>query len=229
MSRKSLFLTVLIATLASGCAHVRSNTAPSVQASVAPEGVPSDWRRVAQDEDAAKLDGVAAIWTQALAEASKTDARSVAAEGALLRGNAALSRPMPTPGLYRCRALRLGGAANGAKAPAFRPFTRFKSFDCVISPEATLLGFTKVSGTHRPGGYLWPDSDRRMIFLGGTAERDGEAASAYGAQPVRNRIGTFERIAEFRWRLVLLGNGSEQRLEVIELVPAVAVPVQGRS
>ncbi len=223
MLRISILLLLSLPLLASACTRPKSAGASHVQVAVLPEeGVPSDWRRVARADDQAALDGIGTRWTLALAEAARTDARTIALEGDLLRTDAALPRAMPTPGLYRCRAIRLGSTTGGTA----RALTRFKPFDCVISDEKTSLGFTKVSGTHRPGGYLWPDGDKRMIFLGGTAERDGEGASAYGNDTTRNRAGMLERIGEFRWRLALLGHAPAPKLEVMELVPAVAVPVQ---
>ena len=117
---------------------------------------------------------------------------------------------------------RHGDAATLARREA--AFTRFKPFDCVVSVEGDALGFTKVGGSNRPGGYLWPEGETRMIFLGGTAFREREAASAYGSDPARDRIGVLERIGDFRWRLVLIGRGNDPRLEVISLTPAV-VPV----
>lgn len=225
MLRIVVALLVVPTLLATGCARQKMVKTPEVQVAVLPEeGVPSNWRRVALADDQKRLEAMPAIWSLALTEAAKLDTRAIVQEGDLLRVDAALPRPMPTPGLYRCRTIRLGLPAGAAPAKT-RALTRFKSFDCVVSDEKTLLGFTKVSGTHRPGGYLWPDGDKRMIFLGGTADRDGEAASAYGADNARNQAGVLERTGEFRWRLTLLGQPPASRLEVMELVPAVAVPV----
>jgi hypothetical protein len=232
MSRISLLFLLSASLVVSGCARQKTASAAKVEVAVLPEeGVPNDWRRVAHADDQAKLDTIAGIWASALAEGKKTDARAIDQEGDLLRPDAGLPRATPTPGLYRCRTLRIGlpagGSTNGAtRTPRARAFERFKPFDCVVTDEKAFLGFTKVTGTHRPGGYLWPDGDTRMVFLGGTAERVGEGASAYGAEPRRNRLGVLERIGEFRWRLTLIGQPVAPRLEVMELVPAVAVPVQ---
>jgi len=209
----------------SGCAGVPRRPATQAQVAVlAEEGTPSDWRRVVTAEDRARLEAIGTTWALARDEALKSDAATVTREGDLLRPEAALPAPVPTPGLYQCRSVRLGGPEDRAVATRRgRAVTRFKPFDCVIAAEPTLLSFTKVTGTHRPGGYLWPEGDRRMIFLGGTVEREGEGASAYGNDPLRNRAGVLERIGEFRWRLTLLGQSPVARLEIIDLVPAVAV------
>jgi Domain of unknown function (DUF4893) len=232
MSRIAFLFLLSASLVASGCARQKTGSAAKVEIAVLPEeGVPTDWRRVAHADDQAQLDTIAGIWASALTEGMKADAKAIALEGDLLRPDAALPRATPTPGLYRCRTLRIGlpagASTNGAtRAPRVRAFERFKPFDCVVTDEKTFLGFTKVTGTHRPGGYLWPDGDTRMVFLGGTAERLGEGASAYGADPLRNRFGVLERIGEFRWRMTLIGQRTAARLEVMELVPAVAVPVQ---
>lgn len=225
MARFTVILVVIPMLFAAGCARHKSAPLARAEIAVLPEeGIPTDWRRVAGSADQKQLDAMPSLWSVALTEAAKLDARAIMQEGNLLRADAALPRPMPTPGLYRCRTIRLG-LPLGAPSPRMRALTKFKPFDCVVSDEKTSLGFTKVSGTHRPGGYLWPDGDKRMVFLGGTAEHDGEGASAYGDDPTRNPAGIFERIGEFRWRLTLLGQSPVARIEVIELVPAVAVPV----
>jgi Domain of unknown function (DUF4893) len=232
MLRISLLFLLSASLFSSGCARQRTGPAAKVEIAVLPEeGVPTDWRRVAHADDQVKLDAIADIWATALADGKKADARAIDQEGDLLRPDAALARATPTPGLYRCRTLRIGPPANGSaigatRVPRARAFERFKPFDCVVTDEKAFLGFTKISGTHRPGGYLWPDGDTRMVFLGGTAERVGEGASAYGTDLRRNRLGILERIGEFRWRLTLIGQPTAAQLEVMDLVPAVAVPVQ---
>lgn len=228
MFRNLAVLLVLTGLLGSGCAGLESRGKRSVQIALLPEdGIPADWRRIARREDQVALDSIADAWSAAVSQAGKQHARAIAQEGSLLRADAGLPRAVPTPGLYRCRAIRLGSTADQPTRVDKMPLiARFKPFDCVVSDEAGFLAFTKVRGTHRPGGYLWPDTDKRMIFLGGTAERDGEAASAYGNDVARNRVGVFERIGAFRWRLTLLGEISGARLEAIELAPAIAVEVK---
>ena len=234
MLPRSLLLFAFTASLASGCAHRQPRPVATAEAPPAVAAVSSDWRQLVRLDDMARIDEIGTTWKKAIAEATKADPSAFKTEGNLLRPDAALPSPVPTPGLYRCRAIGLGlrsdgKAGLGAGLGGAHGLTRFKPFDCVVSAEKTQLGFTRVSGASRPGGYLWPDDEQhRMIFLGGTADREGQAASGYGPDVTRNRVGVFERIGEFRWRLLLLGRSTEPRLAVIELVPAVAIPIPAR-
>ena len=74
--------------------------------------------------------------------------------------------------------------------------------------------------SQRPAGYLWEDGGRdRLIFLGSLAPGD-EAPRAYRDDPARDMAGLFERIAAFRYRLVIPSPRGGAKLEVYELVPA---------
>jgi Domain of unknown function (DUF4893) len=104
-------------------------------------------------------------------------------------------------------------------------FARFKPYFCFVEAEGDLLTFVKGTGTKRPGGRLWNDSETRLVFLGGVAERERDPPPAYGADARRDRAGVLERVGEFRWRLVLPGRMSDEaRLEVIELIPDTPPP-----
>jgi hypothetical protein len=178
------------------------------------------WRNVATAADEDRLARTQAAWSQGLAEARKHSSADVAAEGALLRPNAALPRPAPTPGSYNCRMIRLG--ATTAKAPAFE---KFKPFFCYVEVEGDLLTIVKQTGSQRPAGRLWEDGDRdRLIFLGTLALADEEQPLAYGESPRRDMAGVFERIAPFRWRLVIPWPQSPSKLDVFELTPVADQP-----
>lgn len=187
----------------------RSSAAVTVEP---PPPVPVAWRAVAQPADAARIDSLPARWDHALAGVRKWRLPAMAAEGALLQSNAALVRPMPPPGRYRCRYVRLSEKQGGLQL--------FKPWFCFVAEEGELTTFAKATGDERPAGRLWPDSDRRMIFLGAITRGADKSAPAYGDSPAVNAIGVLERVGDFQWRLVLLGN-TESALDVIELVPDV--------
>lgn len=178
------------------------------------------WRRIATDADENRLDRLGLAWTEALADARKQSRREVAAEGDLLKPLAALPRPAPTPGSYNCRMIRLG--AKSAKAIAFE---KFKPFFCYVEVEGDLLTIVKQTGSQRPAGRLWEDDDpNRLIFLGTLALADEEQPSAYGDDPRRDMAGVLERIAPFRWRLVIPWPQSPSKLDVFELTPVANQP-----
>ena len=179
------------------------------------EEAPSGWRAVALAEDRDRLDRLPETWAAARAAAARAGyARRLAAEGELLDPDAALPRPEPSPGPYRCRIVRLRAAAR-------RPFTAFPPFFCHIVDEGAQLSLTKEAGGERPGGYLWPDGERRLVFLGAFARGRERLPPAYGDDPDRNLAAVLERIGIFRWRLVIPLPAEPDALDVLELIPAV--------
>jgi hypothetical protein len=199
-----------------GCA-----TKPALPASVHPSvevGPPlksAAWRAVATAADRDRLDRLGLAWAQALDEANKSNAADVRKEGKLLLPRSALPRPDPTPGSYNCRLITLGKATAKGK-----PYETFKPFFCYVEVEDNLLTIVKQTGSQRPAGRLWEDDDStRLIFLGSLALGDETAPLAYGDDPKRNMAGVLERIAPFRWRLVIPWPQSDSKLDVFELTP----------
>jgi hypothetical protein len=176
--------------------------------------------QVATAEDESRIARAGLAWQEALADARPRFAGEIKKEGALLDPRAALPRPAPTPGSYNCRLIKLGKAR--AKAPAFE---RFKPFFCYVQVEDDLLTIVKQTGSQRPAGRLW-DDDRpdRLIFLGSLALGTEQQPLAYGDDPKRDMAGVLERIAPFRWRLVIPWPQSTSKLDVFELTPVADQP-----
>jgi len=173
------------------------------------------WKAVATDADEDRLSRLGLAWQEALADAKKTNAADVSKEGKLLLPRTALPRPAPTPGSYNCRMIALGSAT-----PKGKGFESFKPFFCYVQVEGDQLTIVKQTGSQRPAGRLWDDDDTtRMIFLGSLALGDEEAPLAYGDDPKRNMAGVLERIAPFRWRLVIPWPQGNAKLNVFELTP----------
>ena len=174
------------------------------------------WRSNASPDDAGRIDRLAAAWEQARSQARQAGfSRLMAREGPLLDPAAALPRPAPTPGSYLCRLLRFGPPApRGAVLTAYRPFF------CYVGTDGELLSIIKQTGSQRPAGYLFDDtSPHRMVFLGSVALGDREEVRAYGADPRSDMAGVFERVGDFRFRLVIPWPRSGAILDVFELVP----------
>jgi hypothetical protein len=179
---------------------------------------PERWRSDATPDDAKALDGLPALWSQALGEARGRYGRAVAGERALLAPDAALARAAPAPGPYRCRAIRLG-----ARTAAARPWAVSRSGFCFVGVADGQLSFTSELPGDRIAGYLWDQKDdRRLVFLGAAAPPRARSAPAYGAAAGSDRVGVIERTGEFRYRLVLPARSGDARLIVIELLAAPA-------
>ncbi|NJC40457.1 hypothetical protein GGQ87_000715 [Brevundimonas alba] len=199
----------------------RPETAPAAApAPVTPatgeQGGTSDWRQVASPADASALGRLDQAWRLARAEAEDAGfAEQVEALGPLVDPNAGQAgRLQPAPGAYRCRTIKLG-----AKSPGGLAYVAYPGFRCTVelTPGGDLV-LTKTTGSQRSRGLLYPDTDRRLVFIGAQAwGADETGYPAYGQMPERDQIGVFERIGAERWRLVIPWPKQEAKLEILEL------------
>jgi hypothetical protein len=212
---------VLALALVAGC-----DTRPRLPPGVMPRvevGAPlksEEWKPVATAADEDRIARLGLAWQEALAEAKRTNPGDLRREGKLLMPRAALPRPAPTPGSYYCRLVKLGKATRNSRA-----YESFKPFYCYVEAEDQLLTIVKQTGSQRPAGRLWEDDDpTRLIFLGSLSLGDEQKLVAYGDDPKRDMAGVLERIAPFRWRLVIPWPQSTSKLDVFELTPVAQQP-----
>jgi hypothetical protein len=178
------------------------------------------WKGLATPADQDRLARIDGAWQQALTEAGRSFGTEIRKEGALLKPHGGLPRPAPTPGSYNCRLIKLGQAS-----PKTRAYESFKPFFCYVEVEDDLLTIVKQTGSQRPAGRLWEDDKTdRLIFLGSLALGDEQQPLAYGDDPKRDMAGVLERIAPFRWRLVIPWPQSTSKLDVFELTPVANQP-----
>ena len=176
--------------------------------------------QIATAADESRIARIGLAWQSALADAQRRFAAEIRREGALLEPRAAQPRPAPTPGSYNCRLIKLGRTTDKGIA-----FERFKPFFCYVQVEDELLTIVKQTGSERPAGRLWEDDMAdRLIFLGSLALGDEQQPLAYGDDPKRDMAGVFERIAPFRWRLVIPWPQGTSKLDVFELTPVADQP-----
>lgn len=194
-----------------GCVWLKERPVmPSAQVEVIEDPVPIAWREVASPADQDRLQHASEAWSRGLAAAARYH-RAIEGEGALLDPAVALPRAAPSPGPYQCRVVRLGGRPALA---VFKPFT------CFVDAEGELLTMVKATGSQRPAGRLWTDTDERLVFLGGLAAPAGDPP-AYGASDRTNVAGYLERIGPFRWRLAVPYPQGGAILDVYELTPLI--------
>ena len=202
------------ATTAPGVAPDPSGLTPPA---VGEQGGSADWRTVVSATDAANLGRLDQAWRMARAEAEdKGFATQVEALGPLVDPNAGQTGKLqPPPGTYRCRTIKLGSQDGAGLA-----YTAYPFFRCTIelTPGGDLV-LTKTTGSQRTRGLLYPDTDRRLIFVGAQAwGMDETTFPRYGEQRIRDQVGVFERIGPNRWRLVIPWPKVDSKLEIIELV-----------
>ena len=187
---------------------------PPEELAVVPVG--ENWQAVIRSEDRDRLSRLGSAWETALANLrARGLAARVASEGNLLEPDAGLARSALPPGSYHCRVIRLGAG------PGSRAFTAYPSYFCHVGVEGSLLSFTKQTGSERPGGYIWNDSDERLVFLGAMARGDEDVPPPYGDGEARDMAGVVERIGPFRYRIVFPWPTNGATVDVLELVPSL--------
>lgn len=176
------------------------------------------WRDFARDEDIDRLARVDMAWAEALGEARARGAgRAIAAEGELLDPLAALPRPSPSPGSYSCRVIRIG--LQGRRG---RVLSANKPYFCYVDAVEDHLSLVKQTGHERPAGRVYAsEREDQLVFLGSLVLGREEETPAYGDRPDRDVAGLIERVAPFRYRVVMPWPRSGATLDVIELVPVV--------
>ncbi|MGO4408974.1 MULTISPECIES: DUF4893 domain-containing protein [unclassified Brevundimonas] len=213
-------LSVLATALLTACATTPPPPPPPPPSTVAgaPGGaVLSDWRRVITAVDRDRYQRRDAAWTLALQQAKRQPGSGdLASLGDLIDPGAARSSVTPPVGNYRCRTVKLGsqGGEGGLG------YVVYGWFACRIEQTPAGLKFSKLTGSQRPAGLLFPENDRQMVFLGSMSLASEPAARSYGQRSDRDMVAVVERIGERRWRLAVPWPATESNLDLIELVPA---------
>jgi hypothetical protein len=138
----------------------------------------------------------------------------IAREGALLDPDAAVSGPAIPNGTYRCRVIKLGKQQD-----AVLDYVAYPGFECRVRAERNLQRLTKVSGSQRYVGLIFPLDAIREVFLGTLVLGDERRAMQYRQDEKRDVAGYIERIGPNRWRLIMPQPHFESHLDVMELVP----------
>jgi hypothetical protein len=176
-----------------------------------------DWRGVVTSIDRDRYNRRDAAWSLALQQARRqTGSGDLGSLGELIDPDIRRAPVTPPPGDYRCRTVKLG-SQSGEQGLGY---VVYGWFACRIEQTPRGLKFSKLTGSQRPAGLLFPENDREMILLGSLALAEEPAANSYGQRPDRDLIAVLERIGDRRWRLVLPWPQAESNLDVIELVPA---------
>lgn len=190
---------------------------PNERPTAGPVAIAASWQTVATPEDRQRLREWRGAFVRGLAQARAAGhAEAITREGLLLQPDAALGGAIPN-GNYRCRVIKLG-----ARSPGLLPFVSYPSFNCRIAPSGRLQAFTKLSGSQRQVGYIFPHDQLRQVFLGTLVLGDEARALPYGADSDRDLAGYVERIGPARYRLLLPRPRFESLIDIVELVPASA-------
>ncbi|WP_137869906.1 DUF4893 domain-containing protein [Sphingopyxis sp. 2PD] len=191
-------------------------TVPKIPPSAADEPpAAGSWRATATDADKERIRGWYSSWEAALADArAKGHGAEIDREGVLLQPMAALPNAHLPAGDYRCRTIKVGAKGRGGLS-----YIAYGWFRCRVAPEQGLSSLTKLTGSQRPVGLIFPDHLKRQIFLGTLELGDEKMAVNYGSDRMRDMAGLVERIGDNRWRLVLPAPAYESLVDVIELVP----------
>ena len=175
----------------------------------------NDWKRVVTEDDRTRLREWRTTFAAAIDSANKAGhSADVAREGVLLDPDAALANPAIPDGMYRCRVVKVGSKEKGNLA-----FISYPGFTCRVRPDHKLQRLTKLSGSQRYAGIIFPQDQIRQVFLGTLVLSDERRALQYAQDDTRDIAGNLERIGPQRWRLVMPKPHFESQLDVMELVP----------
>jgi len=195
----------------------QQQAAPTGEAPGGLQGGTDSWRQVAKAADASLLGRLDQAWRMARAEAEDGGfSRQIEALGPLADPNAAQTgRIQPGPGTYRCRTIKMGRRVEGQGLA----YVEYPWFACSVelTPGGDLV-LTKTTGSQRTRGLIYPDTDRRAVYVGAQAwGADEKTFPAYGDKAERDQVGVIERIGQNRWRLVLPWPKQEAKLELLEI------------
>ncbi|MEG2312270.1 DUF4893 domain-containing protein [Brevundimonas sp.] len=214
-------MTGMVLSVLAGCASVNSGSG-TVDVLVPPPPPPPggavlvDWRGVISPFDRDRLDRRDAAWKVALEQARRLGGSgNLEALGALVDPTASLPDPAMPSGHYRCRTVKLGSQAEYDGLG----YVVYGWFRCRIEATDQGLLLTKLTGSQRVQGLLYPENAKQMVMLGAMALSNENRAPAYGARPDRDTLAVLERIGPQRWRLVTPWPQNESNLDVMELVP----------
>jgi hypothetical protein len=188
-----------------------------------------NWQESATGADRKRLARLWEAWTSALVDIAANgetpaltavgpvavpDAGTMHANGADREASPAKG-PLPGPGIYMCRTIRLGQQDDKAVASRVQVG---ESHLCRVEALGGGLWFEEDRGSNRLGGHLYADGDR-MVFLGATALRGEMGVMPYGADPERNAIGALQALGPAQWRLELPWPTWQSTLDLVELTP----------
>ena len=184
-----------------------------------PSGLIPQWttayKQVLSENDRVRLRDWRKTFEDALAAARKSGhGADIQREGALLDPDAALAGPTIPNGMYRCRVIKLG-----AKDVGNLDYVSYPGFACQVRVQRDLQRLTKLGGSQRYVGLIFPGDAIRKVFLGTLVLGDERRAMQYRQDEQRDVAGYVERIGPNRWRLVMPQPHFESQLDVIELVP----------
>ena len=174
----------------------------------------TNYKQVISENDRGRLRDWRKSFQRALADARKSNPSEVDREGVLLDPDSALAGPSIPEGTYRCRVIKLG-----AKEVRNLSYVAYPPFDCRVHAQRTLQRLTKLSGSQRYVGLIFPGDAIRNIFLGTLVLGDENRALQYRQDEQRDVAGYVERVGPNRWRLIMPQPHFESQLDVMELVP----------
>jgi hypothetical protein len=177
------------------------------------------WRDEATPADMQRLEQLSQSRAKGLEEASRGNSADLDAIRSILQAGAVPAAPGKLIGVWKCRAMKLGGLT---------PEIVYGWFKCRISQSHDgRIFFEKLSGSQRTSGYLYPEGDG-FVYLGasyvnynGVREKppvySGRGASAGAAATPDDQIGMLSLAYDGRARLELPTPVQESVFDVIEL------------
>ena len=203
--------TIALLLLVTGLAACRTPAPPGTAGATVTVEDQDEWRGVALSNHAGVAEETPPLFRRLVVGSGARSRRRGGGDRDLLDPDLVLPRATPAPGGYRCRLVRLGATPARERARAREAF-------CFVGVEGNRLSLTVETPARRLGGFLWETrGGQRLVFLGAEFAPRERTAPAYGDPS--STAGIFERIGDFRYRLIVRGAVPET-LDIWELVAA---------
>lgn len=183
----------------------------------------TSWQGQIQPEDRTRLAGLWRAWTRSLADITAAGgADALKPLGAVAvppieplpgRSQETSTDPLPAPGAYSCRTIRMGSRDDGWPRDGVLPLQIGDWGPCSLDANLRLL---MQAGPQRLSGQLWPDGDR-MIFLGALHLAAETGTRRYGDDPDRDHLGVLRALGAGHWRLELPWPRWQSNLLLVEM------------
>lgn len=173
------------------------------------------WKKVATEADQKRL----YQWPKALSSGQSAAVQSGEGEivgdpVGLFGVNARRASSDIPEGLYNCAITKMGGPDGRGL-----PFITYPGFKCRVKEEDGRKHFTKLTGSQRTVGWIYPASEQHSVYLGTLFYGYENKATPYGQTEERDQAAALQRIGKDRWRMVFPYPYYESVVNVMELTP----------
>lgn len=175
------------------------------------------WKDVATPGDKARLyQWIEALNTGHLGAVRAGQGEKLGDPAGLYGVNAVSNNSDVPEGLYNCAITKLGGPGNKGLS-----FVAYPAFKCRVKNDEGRKHFTKLTGSQRTVGWIYPASKRHSVYLGTLFYGYEDKAVPYGQTEERDQAAVVQHIGKDRWRMIFPWPYYESVVDVMDLTPVI--------